>query len=249
MDFVAAGLPAHWRDAGQRESRVSRGGARLHPAQIEDGGDFSFRPNCARADYDAILREACGGEASDGASQLRHDVRIGTESWQAMIACGAAALSLTSEPIDPHAVVNLQYTSGTTGSPKGVQLTHHNLVNNAQLNRARSGTDGARSRLPDFSAVPLRRLHGHFSRRIAYRAQRSCCPRGCLIRGPRSRRSSRRKSRRCWPCPRCTWRFLEQPDFDRIDLASVRVLLTGGAACSSELIQRLEQKFGTRGNL
>jgi fatty-acyl-CoA synthase len=32
--------------------------------------------------------------------------------------------------LDPHDVVNMQYTSGTTGFPKGVMLTHHNIGNN-----------------------------------------------------------------------------------------------------------------------
>jgi fatty-acyl-CoA synthase len=32
--------------------------------------------------------------------------------------------------LDPHDVVNMQYTSGTTGFPKGVMLTHHNIANN-----------------------------------------------------------------------------------------------------------------------
>ena len=30
-------------------------------------------------------------------------------------------------------VINMQYTSGTTGFPKGVMLTHHNIVNNARM--------------------------------------------------------------------------------------------------------------------
>ncbi len=34
------------------------------------------------------------------------------------------------ETLDPHDVVNMQYTSGTTGFPKGVQLTHYNIGNN-----------------------------------------------------------------------------------------------------------------------
>jgi fatty-acyl-CoA synthase len=34
------------------------------------------------------------------------------------------------DSLDPHDVVNMQYTSGTTGFPKGVMLTHHNIANN-----------------------------------------------------------------------------------------------------------------------
>lgn len=34
--------------------------------------------------------------------------------------------------IDPHDVINMQYTSGTTGFPKGVMLTHYNVVNNGK---------------------------------------------------------------------------------------------------------------------
>jgi fatty-acyl-CoA synthase len=35
--------------------------------------------------------------------------------------------------LDSHDVINMQYTSGTTGFPKGVMLTHHNVVNNARM--------------------------------------------------------------------------------------------------------------------
>ena len=36
----------------------------------------------------------------------------------------------TSAGLDCHEVINMQYTSGTTGFPKGVMLTHHNIINN-----------------------------------------------------------------------------------------------------------------------
>ena len=37
------------------------------------------------------------------------------------------------ESLDARDVINMQYTSGTTGFPKGVMLTHYNIVNNARM--------------------------------------------------------------------------------------------------------------------
>ncbi len=38
----------------------------------------------------------------------------------------------TEKNLDPHDCINIQYTSGTTGFPKGVMLTHYNIVNNGK---------------------------------------------------------------------------------------------------------------------
>ncbi len=80
----------------------------------------------ARVNYHEILTTACGGREL----ALEHAILLGGNQWRTMIDNG---VDPPPESADVHHVVNIQYTSGTTGKPKGVLLTHHNLVNNAYL--------------------------------------------------------------------------------------------------------------------
>ena len=75
--------------------------------------------------------------------ELKNVVYIGQEKYRGMY--NTAEILLLGKNVQdcefkklralsaPHDVVNMQYTSGTTGFPKGVMLTHHNIVNNGYL--------------------------------------------------------------------------------------------------------------------
>lgn len=72
------------------------------------------------------------GKAYRGAWKYSDVVRMGTEEDR-------LKLARTETYIQPDDPVNIQYTSGTTGKPKGATLTHHNIVNNAYFVGRRAG--------------------------------------------------------------------------------------------------------------
>jgi len=78
-----------------------------------------------RADYEEIL-----GRARHGLTlALEHTIYFDSPEWPALL----DAEGRLPDAVAVDDVANIQYTSGTTGLPKGVMLTHHNVVNNGQF--------------------------------------------------------------------------------------------------------------------
>jgi fatty-acyl-CoA synthase len=183
---------------------------------------FHF-PNDARADYDAILKEVVCQNACD----LRHDIRIGADSWQSMIAAGKGILDAA---VDPGTVANIQYTSGTTGSPKAVMLTHRNLVNNAWFT-AQGLEITEHDRI--CQTFPLYHCAGY-----------TCSSLAALISGASLVLPSRMFDARAtleavheervtllYGVPSMFIAELEDTEFDRFDTSSIHAAMVGGAPC------------------
>ncbi|ALA66813.1 AMP-binding protein [Corynebacterium lactis] len=79
------------------------------------------------SDYRSMLNEA----RKQRGVTLREVLYFGSAEWDEAIDGDIVDLSELIEGISPHDPVNIQFTSGTTGFPKGATLTHFNILNNA----------------------------------------------------------------------------------------------------------------------
>jgi len=89
-----------------------------------------------------LSETGCGRYSNEKMPYLKNVVYIGPRNdtpgmfrFDELLIMGEAVTDMQlqerANSLDTHDVINMQYTSGTTGFPKGVMLTHHNVVNNA----------------------------------------------------------------------------------------------------------------------
>ena len=180
------------------------------------------------------------GERAGGAGDL---------VWSELLDAGGGVdpvdLAACEATLDCHEPINIQYTSGTTGNPKGATLTHHNVVNNA-LSIARVLGYGPEDRV--CIPVPLYHCFGMGIGNL-----------GCVSSG----------ATMVYPAPSfeplatlsavaeegCTSLYgvptmfigvLEHPQFDEFDLSSLRTGLMAGAPCPVEVMKRVVDDMNAR---
>jgi fatty-acyl-CoA synthase len=185
----------------------------------------------SRADYSAILAGSMDGDPLP----LEHVVYLGTDSWTRMLANGA---DLPSRQAVSGDVANIQYTSGTTGSPKGVLLTHHNLLNNGSgIASCLRATHQDRICSP----VPLYHCFGCVigSMTALVTGATLIIPSAQFDAGATLQAVHEERATAIYGVPTMFIAELEHPDFSRFDLSSVRTGVMAGAPCPIETMKRV----------
>lgn len=146
--------------------------------------------------------------------------------------------------VDPHDVVNMQYTSGTTGFPKGVMLTHVNIVNNGYwIGRHQNFGPTDRVCLP----VPLFHCFGCVLGVMA------CVNHGAAMIILESFNPvqvlTSLETERCtalYGVPTMFLAVLEHRVFPKFDLTTLRTGIMAGSVCPEPLMRRVIEKMNMR---
>lgn len=215
------------------------------------------------SNYCEMLNEACPELASAAPGRLaskefpklqwlislRDEGPRGTLSWDELLAraddVNRARLDEAAALLRPNAPINIQYTSGTTGYPKGAMLSHRNLLLNAYYAGASQRLD-CRDRvcLP----VPLYHCFGCVLGTL-------CCvvhgaamvfPAESFQAGATLAAMERERCTAVYGVPTMFIAELEHEDFSRRDLSSLRTGIIAGSPCPIELMKRVTQEMGAR---
>ncbi|HEU0202371.1 MAG TPA: AMP-binding protein [Burkholderiaceae bacterium] len=157
----------------------------------------------------------------------------------------AKALDAASAALNCHDAINIQFTSGTTGNPKGATLTHHNVVNNARfVAQAMRFTERDSLCIP----VPLYHCFGMVLSVLA------CVSTGATMVFPGEvfepgAALAAVAAERCTALHGVPTMFiaeLDHPQFAQFDLSTLRTGIMAGAPCPIETMKRVVAQMNMR---
>ncbi|HEX6021454.1 MAG TPA: AMP-binding protein [Solirubrobacter sp.] len=195
----------------------------------------------SRADGIFLVPEYRGSPMAEMLERVRGDLEVILfDEWEAF--CEAPPVPLPD--VDAVAAAQIQYTSGTTGRPKGAVLHHRGIVNNARLAYERIGAERG---LVQLSPMPLFHTAG-----CAMSVLGSIACAGTLILPPYFEPGmmleliGRHRPACILGVPTMLIACLDHPRFNATDLSSVEVVITGGALVAPALVRRVEHAFDAR---
>ena len=177
-------------------------------------------------------------------------ILLGSPEWDSVLADGLAAqandpapLAAAQASLSADDAINIQYTSGTTGFPKGATLSHHNILNNGYfVGELCHYSEVDRVCIP----VPFYHCFGMVMGNLA------CTTHGAamVIPGPAF---DPRASLEAVQAEKCTSLYgvptmfiaeLALPDFDSFDLSSLRTGIMAGSPCPVEVMKQVIDRMG-----
>jgi fatty-acyl-CoA synthase len=180
-------------------------------------------------------------EVRDRCPALRRVVHLGTQEWAQLVAEGeglpAGAVRDRMATLAPEDPINIQYTSGTTGRPKGATLSHRNILNNGFFTTELIGfTEADRLCIP----VPFYHCFGMVMGNLG------CTTHGATMVIPAPgfdpeitlRTIEQERCTGVYGVPTMFIAMQNHPDFDSFDLSSLRTGVMAGSICPVEVMKR-----------
>tara|TARA_R110001592_G_scaffold7004_2_gene39002 strand:- start:881 stop:2587 length:1707 start_codon:yes stop_codon:yes gene_type:complete len=182
--------------------------------------------------------------------ELEYVIRMGTDRTPGMLNFNDLLLEVNDEAqhvlatiadsLDTHDAINIQFTSGTTGSPKGATLSHHNILNNAYLVADAMGfTSTDKLCMP----VPLYHCFGMVLGSLAcvIHASAAVYPGESFDPLTTLQVIANERCTALHGVPTMFIAELEHPQFNQFDLSSLRTGIMAGATCPEEVMRRVQE--------
>ncbi|MFJ7212004.1 AMP-binding protein [Amycolatopsis sp. NPDC098790] len=194
------------------------------------------------SDYPAMV-----DEVREKCTALEHVVILGTGSWDALLDAGRqgdpATLVEKQAALSADDPINIQYTSGTTGFPKGATLSHHNILNNGYfVGELCNYTEQDKVCIP----VPFYHCFGMVMGNLACTSHGSCMVIPAPAFDPKATLEavSAEQCTSLYGVPTMFIAELNHPDFASFDLSSLRTGIMAGSPCPVEVMKQVIDRMG-----